>query len=556
MTVRSSRRVMIITAVATCALVATACSGKSAPSTKESGASSGSTPTSSQQLVVDTPAAKGAIDKVTWNEWEGEPTTIDPFHSADYTPNTINSNMCENLIALKPGFTFAPQLATSWTYKTPLSLVLELRKDVTFWDGSPMTADDVAFSLNRNLADKTSFYNYLFGHVASVAKTGQYEVTIKLSKPDYLIVNELADYAGVVVSKRFFQAHPKDFGAPSVGVMCTGPFKFQSWSKGDNITLTRYDGYWDKSRLPKVKTLVFKFLTDEAGITSALLSGQIDGAYDPPLSGLKKLAAATNVGKLYNGPHQGAMTFTYSNPKGAMANLKLRQALQMAIDWKGLSATVLQGTGQTIRALLPPTIFTYAKSELNSAYDKLAPVKSAEYADAKKLVAGAGADAKRKIVMAVPSAFTAQQFGNAVADAAKRIGLDFQLKVVPVDEYTNYLYDAKTRAGVDILWTDFWPNTPDPLDYLGIAAVTGGSFNQWGYSAIDAKYSQAQATKDPVARAKLVAEMIQKTSSDLLPMVPGISHSARLWMNNKITGAPASFDYVYYPWAASLGAAK
>ena len=511
---------------------------------------------SAQQLVVDTPAAKGQLAKVTWNEWEGEPNTVDPFHSADYTPNTINSNMCEDLIALRPDYTFGPQLATSWSYRTPTSLVLELRKDVTFWDGAPMTAADVAFSLNRNLTDKTSFYNYLFGHVASVAVSGAHEVTIKLSKPDYLLVNELADFAGVVVEKKFFEAHAKTFGAPSVGVMCTGPFKFQSWSKGNNITLARYDGYWDKTRTAKVKTLVFTFLTDEAAITNALLSGQIDGAYDPPLSGLQKLGAAKGVGTLYFGPHLSNMTFTYANAKGAMANPALRKALQMAVDWNGLSQTVLHGTGEPIRALLPPTVFTYAKSTLQTAYDALPAVQSAQYTQAKKLVAQAGADAKRKVVLALPAGFTAQQYCNAIADAAHRIGLNLQLKVVPVDEYTNYLYDPKTRAGVDMLWTDFWPNTPDPLDYIGIAAANGGSFNQYGYTGIDALYSSAQSTKDPTARAKLVGQMMAKTTSDLLPMVPGISHSSRLWLNKRITGVPASFDYVYYPWATTLGAAS
>jgi peptide/nickel transport system substrate-binding protein len=551
--VRARRRYLITcSTLAIIALLASACSGRSAPSANQP---SGSNSTA-QKLVVDTPPAAGQIGTVTWDEWEGEPTTIDPFHSADYTPNTINSNMCENLIALKPNFSFGPNLATSWKYTTPHSLVLQIRKGVTFWDGSPMTADDVAFSLNRNLTDKTTFYNYLFSHVASVEKTGAYEVTIKLSQPDYLLVNELADYAGVIVSKKFFEAHPKTFGSPSVGVMCTGPFKFQSWSKGDNITLARYDGYWDKTRMPKVATLIFKFLTDESSITSALLSGQIDGAYDPPLSGINQLAAAKNVGKLYYGPHLSDMTFTYSNPSGAMANPLLRKALQRAIDWNGIATTVLKGTGEPIKALLPPTVFTYAKSDLEAAYAKLAPVTSADYAGAKKLVAQAGADAKKKIVMALPATFTAQQYCNAIADAARRIGLKLQLKVVPVDTYTNYLYDAKTRAGVDMLWTDFWPNTPDPLDYLGIAAVSGGSFNQYQYSGIDKLYNQAQATEDPTARAKLVAQMMQKTSSELLPMVPGISHSARLWMNNRITGAPASFDYVYYPWAATLGAAK
>jgi len=546
------RRAAAATAVVACtALALAACSGKAAPSADTG--SSGS-PTASAALLTTTPPAKGPLDKVTWNLWEGEPYTTDPFHSADYKENTVNSNMCETLLAIQPDLSIKPNLAVSWDNPDPLTWVLHLRTGVTFWDGSPMTSEDVAYSLNRNLKDKGSFYNYLYGRVGSITASGADQVTVKLTKPDYLLVDELADYAGVVVSKKFWEAHPKDVGTPGVGVMCTGPFKFTSWAKGDNITLTKYDGYWDKTRAPKVTTLVFKFLTDEASVTNALLSGGIDGAYDPPFSGLDQLQRSS-VGKVFFGLHESNMTIVYSNPAGAMSNLKLRQALNMAIDWDGIAKTILKGTGTPIRSMMPPTVFGKYKAVLTPAYDQLPQPQSAQYDAAKKLVAEASTDAKKPVVMAVPANFTSQQFGSSVADAAKRIGLNFTLKVVPTDQYTNYLYDAKTRAGVDILFTDFWPNIPDPLDWLGIAALNGGSFNQYGYTGIDQMFGDALGEVDPVKRATMIGQIQAKTTADLLPMVPGISHSSRLWMNKRVTGAPASFDYVYYPWAAGLGSA-
>jgi len=227
----------------------------------------------------------------------------------------------------------------------------------------------------------------------------------------------------------------------------------------------------------------------------------------------------------------------------------------MAIDWDGIAKTILKGTGTPIRSMMPPTVFGKYKAVLTPAYDQLPQPQSAQYDAAKKLVAEASTDAKKPVVMAVPANFTSQQFGSSVADAAKRIGLNFTLKVVPTDQYTNYLYDAKTRAGVDILFTDFWPNIPDPLDWLGIAALNGGSFNQYGYTGIDQMFGDALGEVDPVKRATMIGQIQAKTTADLLPMVPGISHSSRLWMNKRVTGAPASFDYVYYPWAAGLGSA-
>lgn len=549
----------VASAAVTCValLAAAGCSGKAAPnSNSSSGASGASTSGANASLLSTTPAAKGELDTVTWNLWEGEPYTLDPYHSADYKENTVNSNLCETLLAIQPDLTIKPNLATSWDNPDPLTWVLHLKQGVKFWDGTPMTADDVAWSMNNNVQDKSGFYGYLYGRVASVKATGADQVTVKLSKPDYLFINELASYAGVVVKKAFWQAHPKDVGTAGVGVMCTGPFKFSSWTKGDNITLVRNDNYWDPTRKPKTKKLVFKFITDEASATNAMLAGQIDGAYDPPLSGLKQLQSSA-AGSVYQGLHESNMTMVYANSKGAMSNLKLRQALQMAVDWQGINSTVLAGTGTQLRSMMPPSIFpTDMKDALQAAYDKLPAPQSAQYDAAKKLVSEAGADAKKPIVFAVPAAYTAQQFGTSVTDAAKRIGLNFTLKVVPTDQYTNYLYDAKTRAGVDILFTDFWPNIPDPLDWLGIAALNGGSFNAYGYNAVDDLYGKAQEAKDPADRAKIIAQIQEKTTADLLPMVPGISHSSRLWLKKGLTGVPASFDYVYYPWAAGLGSTQ
>ena len=547
---RRHRRRVLACAIALLPLVA-ACSGKTAPGDSSSASPSGST--SNSALVVDTPPGTKEVDSVTWNSWEGEPFTVSPFQSADYKENTVDSNMCETLLAAKPDFTIGPNLATKWSNPDPNTWVFDLRPDVTFWDGSPMTAQDVAFSMNVNRTDPTSFYNYLYARVSSVEVSGPHQVTVKLKSPDYLFPSEMTDYAGVVVQKKFYEKAGKKYGTPDVGVMCTGPFQFTKWTKGDNVTLTRYDGYWDETRMPKVKRLKFTFVVDEASIVNGILSGQIDGAYDPPASAVNQLQAASSVGKLYFGPHTSNLTYVMATKEGLFANAGVRKALNRAIDWNGLASTVYKGTAVRLKSLMPPSTFLYGKDTLQSAYDDLPDPASGDIEGANKLLDDSGADLSKPFVIAVPAAASSKALGNAVVDGARRIGLKGSVKAVPTGEYTSYLYDPKSRAGVDLLFTDFWPNVPDPLDWLGIASVGGGSFNQSGYSGIDADYAKAVATKDEEQRAALVAQMMTKLTDDMAPMAPGISHSSRLWMNNRISGAPASFSYVYYPWAALLG---
>lgn len=539
------RRVALVLAVATIPFLAS-CSSKAPPQKAVPSASA------SSSLVALTPPGNGQVDSITWNLWEGEPYTLNPFQSADYKENTTVSNLCETLLLSKPDFSIGPNLATKWSSPDPKTWVFDLRSDVTFWDGSPMTADDVAFSMNANRADPASLYGYLFARVDTISATSPTQVTVKLKSPDYMFPNEMADFAGAVVSKKFYEANAKTFGTGDTGVMCTGPYKVDKWTKGDNIAVSRYDGYWDKTRTPKVKKIKFTFVTDEASITNAMLTGQIDGGYDPPVSATDQLKAST-TGKVYLGASTSNLTYALARPDGLFANLDVRKALNMAIDWNGLAISLYKGTATRLNGLMPPTVFTYGTSKLQAAYAALPDAGSGQLDAAKKLVAKAGDAAKTSFVIAVPAQATPLGLGNAVVDAAKRIGLKGSVKEVPPDQYTAYLYDPKTRAGIDLLYTDFWPNVADPLDWLGITAAKGGSFNQSGYSKIDDSYAKALETQDPDQRATLVGQMMTTLTSDMGPMVPGLSHSSRLFMNNRISGAPASFSYVYYPWAAMIG---
>ena len=106
----------------------------------------------SDALVASLPAATTAVDDVTWALVEGEPRSLDP--SADYS--FIIPNLCDNLLQLQPDFTVEPGLATGAEWADPVTFVIDLRDDVTFWDGTPMTADDVVYSLDRNRAQTSA----------------------------------------------------------------------------------------------------------------------------------------------------------------------------------------------------------------------------------------------------------------------------------------------------------------------------------------------------------------------------------------------------------------
>ncbi|WP_168218603.1 ABC transporter substrate-binding protein [Nocardioides eburneiflavus] len=465
----------------------------------------------------------------------------------------INSNMCETLLQQTPDFEIKPNLAQSYKNIDPLTWVYALREGVTFWDGSPMTAADVAASMNYSLENPTSFQHYLYAGVDSVTETGPMQVTVKLKKPNYLFNDQLASYAGVVVQKKYLEAHPDDLGTAEGGLMCTGPFQFDSWKRGDSITLSRYDGYWNDALKPKTEQLKFTFLTDDNAITSALLTGEIDGTYAPPAAATKRLMGS-EVGELAFGPAPLVVTLFFPNPKGAMADSAIRKALQANIDWAGIATEAFGGIGGPAPLQTAPASYGSAEEQLTALADEYETTGEPNLEAAKSALEAASKEALAKtITMVVPEQAETQQLGVAVKAAADQLGLNFELQVVPATQYTNYLYDPKTRGTTDILYTTFWPNIPNPLDWMQITAVTGGSFNPYGYDGIDDMWAEAVATKDINERASLTADIERKLREDLLPMTPGIYQDNAVWQHNRITGAPAAFNYTFYPWAAHIG---
>ena len=139
-------------------------------------------------------------------------------------------------------------------------------------------------------------------------------MTIALSQPDYFLEGELASTPGIIVSKAFVEAQGAAFGTPDGGTMCTGPFKFDSWSVGDRLTVTRLRRLLERAQ-PKVASIDFVGVPDENTLTSGLLSGDIDGSYIPAISTIDRLASDPAV-TVTDGPSFASAALIISNLVG------------------------------------------------------------------------------------------------------------------------------------------------------------------------------------------------------------------------------------------------
>ncbi len=542
-------RVVHLTAlVATAALVA-ACGG--APADDDSPPPE----LTKGELATTTTDPSGALDEATWDLPYGEPASIDPIKSFNYPENTVVSNLCEGLTQVQPDLTIEPNLAASLDQPDAQTYVYTLRDDVTFWNGDPMTAEDVAFSIGRQLdAEEGSYWaGSVTSNIASVKKTGDLEVTIKLKKPDVTFDSYMSTPIGNVVQKSFRMEAGGQFGTPQGGIMCTGPFKVDKWSKGASLTLAKNEDYWNPDKAAKTSKVTFQFIVDGGSLNGALTTGAIDGAYDVPLNTVSQLRASDS-GELILG-RSLQIVAVISTGDGPLGNPKIRRAIAMSSDREAIAKVVYGETASAARSIIPPGGWSYGEDIYSATLEDL-PGTEVDLEAAKKLVEEAGAP-DEPITIAYPA--ERQYYADMLsemANAGREIGITIEPKGVPSAQYGAFFSDEKAREGYGGFMTTNYMDVPDPLSFLRTMAIKGGSQNYNGYDNAEVAklLDEAAATLDEDERATLVSQALTIWEEDMA-WIPIVAPAVRLYLDDKVTGVPASFSYLYYPWAADLGKA-
>ncbi|WP_431901809.1 ABC transporter substrate-binding protein [Nonomuraea sp. bgisy101] len=534
-----SRRLWTALAVLSLTVAVTACGGSGG---------GGASPAPGKGLSSDTPKPKGDIDSFTWASY-AEPPTLDYVHAFDYPQNMVLSNVCESLMRWTPELKEEPGLAEKAVQRDPKTLVYTIRAGVRFHSGAEMTADDVVASLNRHLDEKVgSYWISSFRNVESISKTGPMEVTVKFKQPDALFNLEMGASPGTVVSAASLKAKGRAFGTADGGLDCTGPFKLGTWTKGQSIQLDRFDGYWgNKARSGKV---TFTFVADPAARTNAMVTGEADGGYMIPAGSIARLRAS-GAGTVYGGPNLTTANLIVSDlANGPLADVRVRQALSLAIDRQGLVKAALGEYSA-------PTLVPGPVQSWRNAVDArpAAPAIKRDVEAAKKLIAEAGAQGKKIVIATSGVASEFPVISNSVQAAAKEIGLAAEVRTVAPDAYTALFSDPEARKGIDLFPTFWYLSATDPLELYGLFE-TGQFENYGGFSdpAYDKLVQAAEVEFDRVKRARLTAKL-QETVATQLPWIPLADLDNVMFLGKRITGAPTSISYLYYPWAADIGAA-
>lgn len=510
-----------------------------------------------QTLTVDfatsLPPAVAPVDSVVWM-LNGEPDSLDVDEAGGADMSTVLANVCERLFQIQPDLTSRPFLAESAEWTNDTTLVLTLVSGATFHDGSPITADDVAWSLERHMLDE-SWEADEFDNVLSVAVTGEQQVTVTFSQPDAVFLQAMAGNGGVILNKKVIEEAGDSFGGPGSPDACSGPYEVTEWNAGERLTLQRSASYWGESTGVGAEEIQFVW-GDETAVVNSLKSDRADGVY------FASPGAAIGVG---NNPAitlgQGPATNAWSaipTRDGAASDPVVRRALSLVINRTGIAAAAFGGLAQPSKAPIGSGAWGFEQETFESAYEDLtgspATPSDADIEEARKLLADAGLDSlSLSLVIATDGGSTRTVIANAIADAAKKIGIEASIITFPPQQYGDFYDDESLRAEADLFVDEYYISKNDPVGfYKNGESSSWANFTGWEDPEFDTLVRLAQSTLDDGERAQYAVQLQERWNEEMI-WIPLVATPSTVAIDSTLTGIPSSSAYLYYPWAADLG---
>ena len=501
----------------------------------------------------------------------GDVAGLDPAFANDGETFRVSRQIFEGLVGTEPGTADpAPLLAESWEQSEDgLTYDFTLKEGVKFQDGTDFDADAVCFNFDRmnnftGLAATESLSYYwgklmrgyadtgtsIYGGCEAVSPT---EATITLTQPfagfipalslpsfaiqspaalEEFKADEVGGTAEAPELSEYAEAHP-------VG---TGPFSFESWARGESVTLTANEDYWGDQG--QVQEIIFQVIGDTTARRQALESGSIDG-YDlvaPADLGALGEAGFTLVNRdpfnilylAFNQSQPGATPDT--TEPSPLADIKVRQALAHAIDKDQLVTQVLPEGTEVAKEFMPPVVIGWNEDVTTYDYDPEA---------AKALLAEAGYDEANPLTLQFnypvnvsrPYMPNPEQIFTNLSSQLEAVGVTLNA----VGEEWNPTYLDRIQGGADhgihlLGWTGDYN---DPDNFVG--TFFGSAGNEWGFdnaelfSALTAARGLATAEEQEAAYLAVNEQIMQ-----FLPGIPLAHPVPTLVFDERVTSYPAS----------------
>jgi peptide/nickel transport system substrate-binding protein len=459
---------------------------------------------------------------------QGDIVTIDPHAQNEGFTNAFLDNIYEPLVTRGKDLKVEPCLALSWQSVNPTTTRFKLRPNVRFHDGTPFTADDVVFTVQRALADTSNFKPYLAG-VKEAKKVDDLTVDVITEGPAPVLIPQLTEIR--IMSRAWATKHnvarPQDFKNKeetfaSRNANGTGPFVLKS-READVKTVALLNSNWWGKMDGNVNEIVYQPIKQNSTRLAALLSGEIDFVLDPApqdLARLKqdpkmKIVEGNENRTIFLGMDQMRDELLYSNVKGKnpFKDKRVREAMQLAIDVNAIKTQVMRGLAIPTAVMYAPQVDGYPK-----ALDK--PVKP-DRERARKLLADAGYAQGFEVTIDCPNNryINDEAICVAIAGMLAQVNIKVKVNTMPRATYFPKIQNYDTSFymlgwGVPTFDSQY---SLQSLVRTVVPKTADGDYNLGRYSnpQVDALVDKLKTEVDGKKRAELAFEASKVHQADV-----------------------------------------
>jgi peptide/nickel transport system substrate-binding protein len=432
-----------------------------------------------------------------------DPTTLDPMNQQEAPATILANNMFDGLIERDPDLQLVPLLAESYRNVGPTVWEFKLRRGIRFHNGEPFDAESVKFSLERLVDPRLKLRGASgFARLSHVEIVDPLTVRVHSKVPWPILDTVLSTGQGAMLPPRYYRE--KDMAYLQKNPVGSGPFKFVRWVKDDRIELEANEQYWRGA--PRMKRLVFKPIPDDAVRVAALQNGEVDVAVNIPphlaniIANHPKLFLSTapsvrTIQLLYHAHQFDAQHRLVGPYPGAVADRRVRLAMNHAVDVDQIIHTVLDGKGVRIPLMLTDKHFGFDPA--------LKPVQ-ADLARSKQLLTEAGFPNGLDMALNAPQGryVRDKEVAEAIAGQLTKAGIRTTLRVHEWGNYlNNMVYVHKAGPAHLIGWGS--GGTYD-AEAVYFPLLRSGQIQSNYYNPdFDGMIDEAQATMDPGRRREL-----------------------------------------------------
>ena len=479
-----------------------------------------------------------------------DPSTLDMMNQSETPASNVGRHIFDTLVERDANLKIQPSLAAELPkLVAPTTWEVKLRKGVKFHNGEEFNADSAKFSLERLAQGQGKLRGAtFFAPIDRVEIVDPYTVRVHTKKPWPTFTTVMGFVQGAMYPPKAYA--DKDTGFITKSPIGTGAYKLVRWSKDEEIILEANPNYWRGA--PKIKTVVFRPIPDDAVRVAALQNGEIDVAVNiPPHLGsiidkhpklfLSQAPSIRTIQLMYYTHQMDAQHKPTGPYNGPTTDKRVRQAIAYAIDADELIKTVLDGKGVRVATMLPSMHFGYDAS--------LKPIK-ADVAKAKKLLAESGHPNGIDIVLNAPQGryVRDKEVAEAVGGQLNKAGIRTTVKTY---EFVNYLNNLVYVHKAGPVWLIGWgTNSMDAETIYGPLFRSPGIFVNWHNEDFNRMFDEAQSIMDEKKRLQEY-HRINKLWIEEMPAVP-LYQQIDLYGVNKRVNWKARSDEVINAYSMSL----